>query len=64
MLRLSEVLEVLSHIARQTLVEGAQIGRTEAKGISPCEAVKIVIDELLIETVIVGDEHGATLALV
>src|SRR5262245_19176400 len=57
---LPEVLEVLEGIANEPFVERAEIGGRKAKRIRAGEVVEVPIDELPVEAVVVGDEHGLT----
>ena len=60
MARLAEVLEVLCGVANNALVERAEVGGRKAKGVRAGEVMEIPVNELPIESVVVGDEHGAT----
>ena len=59
MFRLSEVLKVHKHALFHSFVERAQIYRTESEWVASEKVVKIPVDELPIEAVVVGDEHRA-----
>src|SRR5262245_27178542 len=57
------MLKVYEGVFLQTLVERPQIRRAEAERIIAGKVVKVPVDELPIESVVVGNEHHAPLAV-
>ena len=56
--RFAEVFEVRECVLLHSFVERAEVGRTMAERVLAEEMVEVPVDELPIETVVVGDEDG------
>src|SRR5262245_30306157 len=59
----AEVLEVDESVLLQALVQRAEIGGAKAEWIGAEEMVKVPVDELPVEAVVVGDEEAAAFAV-
>jgi hypothetical protein len=57
-LRLPQMLEAGKHILDYPFVERTQVGRAMAERVLAQEMVEVPVDELPIEAVVVGNEHG------
>src|SRR5579872_5025675 len=62
-LRLSKMLEGHKCVFLHALVQRPEICRTEAKWIAAGEVVEVPVDELPIKSIVVRDEHHASLAV-
>ena len=61
-LGLPQMLEVDEHVPNHALVERAEVGGTVAERVFAEEVVEVPVDELPVEAVVVGNEHGLTTA--
>jgi hypothetical protein len=61
--RFAEVLEIDERVFLHALVEGAEVGRAEAEWVGADEVMEVPVDELPIETVVVGNEQHAAFAI-
>ena len=57
------MLEVDKRVLLHAFVERAKVRGTETEGVAPGKVMEVPIDELPIESVVVGDKHHAALAV-